>query len=165
MMPKTYRASLQPLIASTCLLLVMPKLCRADDCAPSGWDHVVSAWNTLTQLPHWCCQHLGCRPLCPTCKRNYCPLDVLADDYGYRPPNWHVFPGTTASYTPQRRDIGISAEPSPGPDKKGASLPVAPTSTPLALDAAPPRELPVIPKDAPSFPIAPATKADPDKID
>jgi hypothetical protein len=101
--------------------------------------------------------------ICPSCKRNYCPLYMLGENYGYTPPRWHPFPGTTPTYTPKRRDIGIS-EPAAAPPAAGAALPPAPAGPPAVPNAdlaeAPPRA-----RDVPSFPISPAGKsaAPPDK--
>jgi hypothetical protein len=95
-------------------------------------------------------QGLCGRPLCPPCKRRYCDINTLPG-YGYSNPRWYAFPGTTPTYTPKKKDIGISA-PAPEP---------APTETPTGDSRTTPnpdvgtqvRDL-TVPRDDPSFPIS-----------
>jgi hypothetical protein len=81
-------------------------------------------------------------------------------NYGYSAPRWHPFPGTTPSYTPKKKDIGIST-PAPAPPAEpeaGVSrIPLIPSRNKMANSALATEES--RPRDVPSFPISPVAKA------
>lgn len=116
---------------------------RAAECAPSFFS--------IEYLRAFCK-----KPICPTCKTRYCPLDAMPN-YGYSSPRWHPFPGTTPAYTPKKKDIGISSPPPAPPPEAGATRLPATPAEPMVRPTAPTQAVRV--PEFPSFPIAPGSKA------
>jgi hypothetical protein len=86
----------------------------------------------------------------------------LADDYGYRPPRWHAFPGTNPTYTPKRKDIGISPDAPPPAPIQGAVNEANELNKASSKGEPEPQVLlvPASYQEVPSFPIAPKGKRD-----
>jgi hypothetical protein len=113
-------------------------------------------------IPRFDLHSLCSKPLCPGCKRRYCPLDSYVN-YGYHSPRWSPFPGTTPSYTPKKKDVGISTPVAPPPEPETTGMlappppawpvPVEPPLAPTSAESIPAADVSVIPITLPTKPV------------